>query len=66
MAPVDAEILDEKRRDDQPRAVVHPAFGSELAHSRVNKWVAGVAGAPGVEGVTCVSARVGALVEIGA
>ena len=34
LPPVDPEILDEERRDDHPRAVVHPALGRELPHAR--------------------------------
>ena len=48
-APVDVQVLDQKARRDQPRAVVHPARRGELAHARVDDGIARAALAPGVE-----------------
>ncbi len=54
-APVDEEVLREKRGDDHPDAVVHPPLVRELPHPRVDDRVAGAPFAPGRE------ARVGQL-----
>ena len=35
-APVDVQVLDQKARRDQPRAVVHPARRGQLAHAGVD------------------------------
>ena len=36
-APVDAKVLGQERPDHQPRAVVHPALGAQLAHAGVHQ-----------------------------
>ena len=48
-APVDAEVLGEKRADDQAGTVVHPALATQLAHAGVDARVSRAALAPGVE-----------------
>jgi hypothetical protein len=35
-APVDAKVARQERRDDHAHAVVHPALGAQLPHSRVD------------------------------
>jgi hypothetical protein len=43
------QVLDEERRTEQPRAVVHPATGAQLAHPRVDDREPGAPLRPGGE-----------------
>src|SRR5580765_8926415 len=48
-APVEAEVADEERRGDQPRAVVHVALAQQLPHAGIDDRIAGLAVLPCLE-----------------
>ena len=58
LAPVDPEVLDEERRGDHARAVVHPPLRAKLPHARVDERVAGHPLLPGREPVGVVEPAV--------
>src|SRR5262245_31715243 len=47
--PIDAQVLDEERGDDQARAVVHDALARELTHARVDDGIARATRLPRLE-----------------
>src|SRR5579875_1199071 len=48
-APIDPEVFDEERGDDEPGTVVHPSLDAQLAHRRVDERESGSALPPRVE-----------------
>ena len=62
-APVDEQILGQEGTDDEPRSVVHPAGGHQLAHRGVDDRIARSACAPRLEVVFVL--RPGHALELG-
>jgi hypothetical protein len=57
-APVQANVLDEKRGGQELRAAVDPALAKELAHRRIDDRVSGAALTPGGERIIVLEPQV--------